>query len=275
MESICERVGPDPGGEHWKEEMVMVIKEQWVRDEKLVSMDDPKYEVLSFEGACEEPEYKDEIDIALQNSASLEDGRAMQESGIHTATGSLSLEDAQVLAAFSAFGSILSAATRKARAEYAGLTHRYYNLLVRLADGTPASDVYYFLQDTTTGTKSAGLQDKEPGWEALVTMAVAAVREGGGSQLSGLHSMTSAGATTAFPGDPGLFAPEGFRHRNSQRDGVDKAMEIQDSVIVKFVSAEQDCAGLHTAVFTDTSNCAFPPIDSVHCSRRAARLIRD
>jgi hypothetical protein len=37
-------------------------------------------------------------------------------------------------------------------------------------------------------------------------------------------------------------------------------MEVQDSVVVKFVSAGRDSAGLHTAVFTDPLNCAFPPM---------------
>ena len=37
-------------------------------------------------------------------------------------------------------------------------------------------------------------------------------------------------------------------------------MEVQDSVVVKFVSAVRDGTGLHTAVFTDPLNCAFPPM---------------
>jgi hypothetical protein len=44
---------------------------------------------------------------------------------------------------------------------------------------------------------------------------------------------------------------------NSKRGG---AREVQDSVVVKFVSAGRDGAGLHTAVFTDATNCAFPPM---------------
>ena len=37
-------------------------------------------------------------------------------------------------------------------------------------------------------------------------------------------------------------------------------MEVQDSTIVRFISAGRDAAGLHTAVFTDPANCAFPPM---------------
>jgi hypothetical protein len=37
-------------------------------------------------------------------------------------------------------------------------------------------------------------------------------------------------------------------------------MEVQGSIVVKFVSAGRDSAGLHTAVFTDPFNCAFPPM---------------
>jgi hypothetical protein len=37
-------------------------------------------------------------------------------------------------------------------------------------------------------------------------------------------------------------------------------MEAQDSIVVKFASAGRDGAGLHTAVFTDPCNCAFPPM---------------
>jgi hypothetical protein len=37
-------------------------------------------------------------------------------------------------------------------------------------------------------------------------------------------------------------------------------MEVQDSVVVKFVSAGPYGAGLYTAVFTDPISCSFPPI---------------
>jgi hypothetical protein len=47
---------------------------------------------------------------------------------------------------------VLAAAAREARGDCAGLTHAYYNLLVRLADGAaPAPDCYKHLQDTTSG----------------------------------------------------------------------------------------------------------------------------
>jgi hypothetical protein len=37
-------------------------------------------------------------------------------------------------------------------------------------------------------------------------------------------------------------------------------MEGQGSIVVKFVSAGRDGAGLHTTVFTDPINCSFPPM---------------
>jgi hypothetical protein len=37
-------------------------------------------------------------------------------------------------------------------------------------------------------------------------------------------------------------------------------MEVQDSAVVRFISGGRDGAGLHTAVFTDPFNCAFPPM---------------
>jgi hypothetical protein len=69
--------------------------------------------------------------------------------------------------------------------------------------------------------------------------------------------MTAAGATIVMPAQPNLLAPEGCRQMNHQRGG---AMEVQDSVVVKFVSAGRDGAGLHTAAFIDPLNCAFPPM---------------
>jgi hypothetical protein len=69
--------------------------------------------------------------------------------------------------------------------------------------------------------------------------------------------MTAAGATVVAPAQPKLLAPGGFRQRNSRNGG---AREVQDSPIVRFISAGRDGAGLHSAVFTDTANCAFPPM---------------
>jgi hypothetical protein len=69
--------------------------------------------------------------------------------------------------------------------------------------------------------------------------------------------MAAAGATTVIPAQPTILAPEGCRQGNNMRGG---AMEVQDSVVVKFVSAGRDGAGLHTAVFTDPLNCDFPPM---------------
>jgi hypothetical protein len=69
--------------------------------------------------------------------------------------------------------------------------------------------------------------------------------------------MMAAGATIAPPAEPRDLAPEGYRQMNSLNDD---AMEVQDSTVVRFVSAGRDMAGLHTAVFTDQLNCAFPPM---------------
>ena len=247
LEALAERIGPDPGGDRWKAEVVTAIKERWVQDGTIDSMDDPKYEKVlevdpwarSFEAFCEEN--KEDVDAKLKNSG-----------------GSLSREEAQLLIVCTIYGGVLAAATREARPDYAGLTHAYYNLLVHLAAGAdPAPDCYSQLQDTTTAGKSTGLQDTEPGWAALVGGAVAAAPEGGAAPLRGLHCMTAAGATVVSPGQPRHLAPEGYRQMNHQKGG---AMEVQDSTVVRFISAGRDGAGLHTAVFTDPANCAFPPM---------------
>jgi hypothetical protein len=251
LEALAERVGADPGGERWKAEVPTVVKESWVRDGLLASMDDPKYERLlvgegsfarSFEAFCEHPSYKEGIDRTLEDSG-----------------GALSREDAQLLVVFSGYGSVLAAAAREARGDYAGLTHAYYNLLVRLADGAaPAPGCYRHLQDTTVGmAKSTGLQDEEPGWAGFVRAAVAAAPAEGRGRPRGLHCMTAAGATMVTPARPKFLAPEGYRQVNTLRGG---AMEVQDSIVVKFVSAGRDGAGLHTAVFLDPANCSFPPM---------------
>jgi hypothetical protein len=255
MESVGERVGPDPGGEHWKAEVVMVIKEDWVLGGELASMDDPNYEDWldgedgdgdansygrSFEAFCQDEDYKKSIDYRMSRN------------------GSLSLEDAQLLTVIGLYGGTLAVATREARTDYAGLTHRYFNLLVRLADGAPpAPDCYYNLQDTTSTSGNLCLQASEPGLGAMVKGAVAAARAGCRGRLSAMHSATAAGATLVAPVQPKILAPEGYRQSNHLRGGV---MEVQDSVVVKFVSAGRDGAGLHTAVFTDSANAAFPPM---------------
>jgi hypothetical protein len=250
LEALAERVGADPGGERWKAEVPTVIKEDWVRDGILASMDDPKYAgfiagpasfARSLEAFCEQPRYKMIIDAKLEQSS-----------------GALSRKDAQLLAVFAIYGCVLAAAVREARGDYAGLTHAYYNLLVRLADGcTPAPDCYKHLQDTTSTSKSTGLQDEEPGWAGLVRAAIAAAPAEGRGRLCGLHCMTAAGTTIVNQAQPTCLAPEGFRQKITQRGG---AMEVQDSVVLKFASAGRDGAGLHTAVFTDHYNHAFPPM---------------
>jgi hypothetical protein len=69
--------------------------------------------------------------------------------------------------------------------------------------------------------------------------------------------MTAAGATIVAPAEPRDLAPEGYRMPNGLKGG---AMEVQDSTVVQCISAGRDMAGLHTAVFTDPANCAFPPM---------------
>jgi hypothetical protein len=69
--------------------------------------------------------------------------------------------------------------------------------------------------------------------------------------------MTAAGATAVSPAEPRFLAPEGYRKGSNLKGG---AMEVQDSAVVRFISAGRDGAGLHTAVFTDPLNCAFPPM---------------
>jgi hypothetical protein len=244
LEALAERVGADPGGERWKAEVPTVIKEHFVQVGHLVSMDDPKHLdpwARSFESLCEDPHNKKVIDGFLERSG-----------------GALSREDAQLLNVVGGYGGVLAAAAREARGDYPGLTHAYYNLLVRLADGAaPAPDCYRHLQDTTSASKNTGLQDEEPGWAAFVRAAVAAAPAEGRGRPRGLHCMTAAGATLVAPAEPTLLAPEGYRQKNNLRGG---AMEVQGSVVVKFVSAGRDGAGLHTAVFTDPINCSFPPM---------------
>jgi hypothetical protein len=194
-----------------------VIKERWVQQGVIDSMkNNLKYKTVmllnpwarSFEGFCEV--YKQGIDGKLKRSG-----------------GSLSREEAQLRTVFGTYGEVLAAATREARPDYAGLTHAYYNLLVRLAAGAdPAPDCYWHLQDTTTGFKSTGLQDKEPGWAALARGAIAAAAEGGAGPPRGLHCMTAAGATFVSPAEPRFLAPEGSRQGNNLKGG---AMEVQDS----------------------------------------------
>ena len=102
------------------------------------------------------------------------------------------------------------------------------------------------------------MQDGEPGWAVFVQPAVAAAPTAGRGRPRGLHCMATAGATIVAPAQPRILAPEGYREFSSLRGG---AMEVQDSAVVKFVSAGQEDAGLHTAVFTDPiNNCSFPPI---------------
>jgi hypothetical protein len=242
--NVSERVGIDPGGERWKEEVPVVIKEQWVQEGVLESMEDPAYEEelgvnswgRSFEAFCAEEEER--IDGRLQNSG-----------------GALDLDDARLLEVFSHYGSVLAAASRESRADYAGLTHRYVNLLARLATGAdPAQDCYKHLKDTTTESKNTGLQDMEPGWAMLVQDSIAAARAGKPLEQS---SVTAAGATIVVPAEPRNFSPGGYRQMNTMKGGE---MEEQNSAVVRFVSAVPDAAGLHTAVQTDASNCAFPPM---------------
>jgi hypothetical protein len=94
LEALAERIGPDPRGDRWKAEVVTVIKERWVQQGVIDSMDDDlKYEKLlsgnpwarSFEGFCEH--YKKGIDDRLKRGG-----------------GSLSREEAQLLKVFSGYG---------------------------------------------------------------------------------------------------------------------------------------------------------------------------
>jgi hypothetical protein len=242
LEHLRERIGPDPGGEQWKNEVVSVIKEQGVQDGYIKSMEDEKYEApvwaLSFEAFC--AEYKDSIYWKQRTN------------------NNLTLAEAQLYEVFSAYAAVLATATREARADYAGLTHAYYNLIARLAeDAAPAVDCYLHLQGTTVDLTLTGLQDSEPGWELLVRQAVAAAKHDGSGKLHGVHCLTSAGAVMVVPAEPRCLAPEGFRQGNSTKGGQ---METQNSPVVCFVSAARDAVGYHTAVHIDPMNCVYPPM---------------
>jgi hypothetical protein len=247
LEWLGERIGPDPGGTCWKVEVLLVIQEEMAQKRSSAGKCSnhprlmPGHEglVTSFEVVCEA--YKQGIESKLALSG-----------------GGLGLEDAQMLTICNVYSGVLAAAAREARADYAGLTHRFYNVLVRLAASAASAPECYKHLKATTGSQTTGLQDKEPGWERLVRGAIAAAGEGGGGgQLLGTHSLTSAGATSVKPAGPSNLAPEGFRQPNHQRGGQ---TEVQDSIIVRFVSAGRDSAGLHSAVFTDQVSCVFPPM---------------
>jgi hypothetical protein len=193
--------------------------------------------MLSFEEFC--AENKDDVDKSMQ---------AMD----------LTREEAQLLDFCSTSSNILAAAAREGRADYAGLTHRYYNLIARKAeDAEPAVDCYHYLKTRSGLDMKLGLQDEEPCWERLVRQAIAAAKQNGSGKLRGIHCFTSAGPTTITPAEVSSLAPDGFRIANSMEGGQ---METQDSPIVRFVSAARDAVGFHTAVCLDEANCVFPPM---------------
>ena len=268
MESLGDRIGLDPEGDFWKREVVNLVKDDWVQRGTLTSMEDPQYEQMldgedswarSFQAFCEKPDYKRSIEATLE-----------QTQKYFRSNCTVSLEDARLLTIFRGYGDVLAAATREARPDYAGLTHRLYNLLARLAHGAGiAPDCYKHLEHTTAERgEGCGLEDTDPEWKAVVRSAVKAASQAalegadfsqnarnGFSLHGGHYSLTSAGATIVMPEQPMILAPEGFRQPHFRNE-----MAAQDSVVVKFVSAGRDDAGLHTAVLTDSANAIFPPM---------------
>jgi hypothetical protein len=267
IEHLQQRVGRDPdlGGRGlWKRELPAVICEDLVLKGIIRSPQDPAYPAMlaatawaqSFEAYCEQE--RDATTALVQRSG-----------------GVLALEDAQVQHIFTAYGAVLAAAAREGRRDYAGMTHRYYKMIVRLADGAPAdvAECYRPLRSTTATMNMSGLQDMEPEWANLVRSAMLAKLaesddederggQGGakrGCELRGTHTMTAAGATQVNPAEPRLLDPAGFRLATFSAGG-DWQMEVQDSVLVRFVSSKSDGTGMHTAVNTDPTNCVFPPM---------------
>jgi hypothetical protein len=254
LEHLQERVGPDPGGEQWKREAVVLIKEEWVQRGVLESMDaDTEYEkklvkspwARTFQAFCKGP-YEKSIARRVKNSG-------------HR----LTLEDAQLCALLGPYGKVLAAAAQAARQDYAGLTHRYCSLIANLAvDARPACDCCWFLKHTS-GSKTAGLQDQEPNWAKLIDRATTAAhqsraRKDRHCKLHGVHCITAPGPTIVWPVESKFLAPEGYRFSDTV-DGK-KVQNVQDSAIVRFVSGPRDAAGFHTAVHTDPDNCVFPPM---------------
>ena len=253
LEAVAERVGADPGGEHWKAEVPAVIRE-WLLLRGVISSldaDDAKSQKLleeappwtrSFDGVC--------------GKYSTKNSRKAEHSG-----GSLTLEDAQLLTIFDLYGRPLAAAAQGYRKDYAGLTHRFYCMLARIAAtaAEPAADCYKHLEDTRSKQDGedtcSGLAGKDPGWVRLVRDAIDAVA--GGRSLNSTQCMTAVGTTIVMPAEPRFLVPSGFRQRHAQKGGE---MVVQDSPVVRFLSYREDNVGLHSAVYTDPNNCVFPPM---------------
>jgi hypothetical protein len=399
-ESINERVGADPGGDEWKEELVEAMKEDLVWKGKLVSMDVPLGPhfgwMRSFEGFCKH--FKVQISDELQDSAlprskfvltvdekqvkcdtpvlyvhasksiacnrlvtamevtdtaeiagnvavverascgsaeilTAEIERAVDAGAVAVivinkktpglqigtqgfrtlkhrdfaipvlsvdyATGqllvpavsveiaqsdgycrALRIEAAQLAVIFSRFGSVLSAATREGRHNYAGLIHRYHGWFSRLATGQPLAFCYHNCEN---------LEELEPGWKNLVDGAVAEARGGKGCghssssgeipplppppPLSGTYCLTAASTTNVVLPAPRLFASGGFRTQKrttKTRNGsttIRSVSSVHESAIVQFISASSDASGFHTAVRKgaphsrrSAGECAFPPM---------------
>ena len=184
------------------------------------------------------------------------------------------LEDAALLALIHYDTSnLMWRAVRADLPKYAGLTHKYYNMLVRFATSNKDfADCYYPVQETNRSEKGykmtvKGLVDMDPGWTKLVKDAIADARN---SRSSGLraHCFTSAGRTTVIPGEPQYLEPNGCRFRDGH-NGYLPIYQVQDSTVVKFVSTSADSVGLHTAVTidpgddsedSDNPESVFPPV---------------
>jgi hypothetical protein len=252
LEAMVERVGPDPGGEQWKEEVPVAIRE-WLLLRGVLTTpmdaDDAKYQGLlkeepwarSFDGVCNKYQEKN-LD-------------KVERSG-----GDLTLADAQLHTIFELYGPAMAEACRAHRPCYAGLAHRFHRLVVRLAAAEPAADCYKHVHSTSTAqdredTAISSLEGKDRGWKRLVDCAIAAAQAG--ERLGPSHCMTAVGATHIVPAEPRFLAPAGFRQRHAGQGGE---MVVQSSPVVRFVSRGEDSVGLHTAVHTDPSNCIFPPM---------------
>jgi hypothetical protein len=247
LEALTERIGPDPGGTAWQMEVPVAIKGDLVQRGMLMSMDDPQYERLvadfapwatSFDGFCKEKQ--DEID------------RKMKKTKL-----AMTVEENQVNFVFSCYGDVLGTAVRDSVSDFAGLTHKYQNMLTRFAmDAEPAVACYHFLQQTT-GIQHGGrgLQDSDPHWAQLVKGSVAEALASGKSKLQGVHSVMCAEQVVVHQARPRNLAPSGARYMSVSHD---QEFLAQDSTIIRFVSTEADATGLHTAVSLDPENAIFP-----------------
>jgi hypothetical protein len=235
LESIGDRIDSDPGGEHWKTEFETAVREQFSPEE------------------IRQTQFLQSVEKFAQHF------KKPIEQTILPNARKLSFEDALVRMICEEFmlGGVLTQAITEARQDYAGLTHRHYNLLVRLATGAPSAIPCY--------SSLCELEKGDGSWRAFVegAIAVATSKSDRGGGLGGFHCVTSPAVTTLERTDPKFMTPDGYGQPASG-DEVQGGYQfsLDDCAVVKFISAGGDAVGLHTAVSKDDTgrNFCFPPM---------------